>query len=181
MKLRKYLSAAIGLLRLCREEIWNMGRIQIHGLYYYIGRGIRIRVSPTARVDLGRKNWFDRDMYISASGNISLGTNNYFSSNCRLVAMSEICIGNDNLFGPNVIIVDHNHRFTDTQELICKQGFTKAPVTIGSNVWIGGNVTICQGVHIADGVVVGAGSVVTKSITEPGVYAGLPAKKIKDR
>jgi acetyltransferase-like isoleucine patch superfamily enzyme len=28
-------------------------------------------------------------------------------------------------------------------------------------------------------VVIGAGSVVTKDITEPGVYAGNPAKKIR--
>ena len=34
-------------------------------------------------------------------------------------------------------------------------------------------------VHICDNVVIGAGSVVTKSITQPGIYAGNPAKKIR--
>jgi acetyltransferase-like isoleucine patch superfamily enzyme len=49
---------------------------------------------------------------------------------------------------------------------------------IGSNVSIGSNATILP-VSICDGVVIGAGSVVTKDITEKGIYAGNPAKKIR--
>jgi acetyltransferase-like isoleucine patch superfamily enzyme len=48
---------------------------------------------------------------------------------------------------------------------------------IGDHVSIGTNATILP-VTICDYVVVGAGSVVTKDITEPGIYAGNPAKKI---
>jgi acetyltransferase-like isoleucine patch superfamily enzyme len=48
---------------------------------------------------------------------------------------------------------------------------------IGNNVSIGSNATILP-VDICDDVVIGAGSVVTKSITEPGVYVGNPAKKM---
>ena len=49
---------------------------------------------------------------------------------------------------------------------------------IGSNVSIGSNATILP-VSICDGAVIGAGSVVTKDITEKGIYAGNPAKKIR--
>jgi len=48
---------------------------------------------------------------------------------------------------------------------------------IGNHVSIGSNATILP-VRIVDKVVIGAGSVVTKDITESGVYAGNPAKKI---
>ncbi|MCX6274293.1 MAG: acyltransferase [Bacteroidetes bacterium] len=50
---------------------------------------------------------------------------------------------------------------------------------IGNHVSIGTNATILP-VSICDHVVIGAGSVVTKDITVPGVYAGNPAKKIRD-
>ncbi len=50
---------------------------------------------------------------------------------------------------------------------------------IGNHVSIGTNATILP-VSICDRVVVGAGSVVTKDITEPGIYAGNPAKKIRN-
>ena len=51
--------------------------------------------------------------------------------------------------------------------------------TIGNRVSIGSNATIMP-VKITDDVVVGAGSVVLRDILEPGIYAGNPAKKIRD-
>lgn len=53
------------------------------------------------------------------------------------------------------------------------------PTKIGNHVSIGTNATILP-VQICDNVVVGAGSVVTRNITEPGVYVGNPAKKIRN-
>jgi len=49
---------------------------------------------------------------------------------------------------------------------------------IGNQVSIGSNATILP-VDICDRVVIGAGAVVTKNITQAGVYAGNPAKLIK--
>ena len=48
---------------------------------------------------------------------------------------------------------------------------------IGDRVSIGSNATILP-VTICDDVVIGAGAVVTKNITEPGTYAGNPARKL---
>ena len=48
---------------------------------------------------------------------------------------------------------------------------------IGDRVSIGSNATILP-VTICDDVVIGAGTVVTKNITEPGTYAGNPARKL---
>jgi acetyltransferase-like isoleucine patch superfamily enzyme len=48
---------------------------------------------------------------------------------------------------------------------------------LGGRVSIGTNATIMP-VTICDDVVIGAGSVVTKDITEPGTYAGNPARKM---
>jgi acetyltransferase-like isoleucine patch superfamily enzyme len=49
---------------------------------------------------------------------------------------------------------------------------------IGNRVSIGSNATLLP-VNICDDVVIGAGAVVTKDITEKGVYVGNPARKIK--
>lgn len=54
-----------------------------------------------------------------------------------------------------------------------------AATKIGNNVSIGSNATILP-VSIADGTVIGAGAVVTKDIKEPGIYAGNPARRLKD-
>ena len=49
---------------------------------------------------------------------------------------------------------------------------------VGNHVSIGSNVTILP-VRICDRAVIGAGAVVTKDITEPGIYAGNPAKLMR--
>ncbi|MEO6963971.1 MAG: acyltransferase, partial [Puia sp.] len=49
---------------------------------------------------------------------------------------------------------------------------------IGNHVSIGSNATLLP-VNICDQVVIGAGAVVTRDITEPGVYVGNPATLIR--
>ena len=49
---------------------------------------------------------------------------------------------------------------------------------VGHRVSIGSNATLLP-VTICDGAVIGAGAVVTRDITEPGTYAGNPARLLR--
>lgn len=51
---------------------------------------------------------------------------------------------------------------------------------IGECCNIGISTTLINDVIICDNVTTGGGAVVTKNITEPGVYVGVPARKIKN-
>ena len=59
--------------------------------------------------------------------------------------------------------------------------FRKGEVHIEDDVFIGVNTSICSSVTIGKGAIVGAGSVVTKDIPAYQVWAGNPARYIKDR
>jgi sugar O-acyltransferase (sialic acid O-acetyltransferase NeuD family) len=50
--------------------------------------------------------------------------------------------------------------------------------SVGRGCLIGSGAVLLQGVRVADGAIVGAGAVVVRSIEEPGVYAGCPARKM---
>jgi acetyltransferase-like isoleucine patch superfamily enzyme len=52
------------------------------------------------------------------------------------------------------------------------------PTKIGNHVSIGSNATILP-VSICHGAVIGAGAVVTADISEPGIYAGNPARLLR--
>lgn len=178
--MRKYLNILIGYLCLLKEEVLNGNRIKLRGFFYCICSGVKFKIKKGGECTIGNKNWLSENCIFECSGELTIGYNNFFNANCKIVAFSKIEIGDNNLFGPNVIIVDHNHKYEDKTKFICKQGFTSSPIKIGSNIWIGGRVTICEGVTIVDRVVVGANSVVTHDLLESGVYAGSPARKIKD-
>lgn len=101
-------------------------------------------------------------------------------SNCKIQSHSFICEGvtiGDNCFiGHGVMFINDLMQNGGPAGDKSKWKSTN----IGNHVSIGSNATILP-VAICDHVVIGAGSVVTKDISEPGVYAGNPAKKIKTR
>lgn len=52
------------------------------------------------------------------------------------------------------------------------------PTDIGDRVSIGSNATLLS-VRICNDVVIGAGAVVTRDISQPGIYAGNPARLLR--
>jgi acetyltransferase-like isoleucine patch superfamily enzyme len=100
-------------------------------------------------------------------------------SDCKIQSHSFICefvtIGSNCFIGHGVMFI--NDLFQDGGPAGGDQTKWKSTI-IGKHVSIGSNATILP-VSICDGVVIGAGSVVTKDITEKGIYAGNPAKKIR--
>ncbi len=98
--------------------------------------------------------------------------------NCKIQSHTFICelvtIGNNCFIGHGVMFI--NDKFKNGKPASGNREAWQA-TNIGNNVSIGSNATIMP-VDICEGAVIGAGSVVTKSIIEPGTYAGNPAKKL---
>jgi len=97
---------------------------------------------------------------------------------CRIQSHSFICelvtIGDDCFVSHGAMFI--NDRFdrggpADTREVW-------RATKIGNRVSIGTNATILP-VTICDRAVVGAGAVVTKDITEPGIYVGNPSRLLR--
>jgi sugar O-acyltransferase (sialic acid O-acetyltransferase NeuD family) len=84
--------------------------------------------------------------------------------------------------GNNVIVATSSS--IDHETIIEDHVLVSAGVTIGAYAKIGSGSLIALGVKIISGInvcsnaLVGAGAVVVKDITEPGLYLGIPAKKI---
>jgi len=78
-------------------------------------------------------------------------------------------IKRNSFIGPNVITLGGGHDRKRVNGTI-----------IGENCYIGAGTKIAGGITICDDVVVGANSFVTKDITEPGIYVGIPAKFLKE-
>jgi sugar O-acyltransferase (sialic acid O-acetyltransferase NeuD family) len=103
----------------------------------------------------------------------TIGEGNLILSNVIVEAEAKIGKGNLLNVGSSVF---HEVQIDDFNEIMPGAkllGNSK----IGSLCRIGTNAVILPGVKICDNVVIGAGAVVTKSITEPGTYVGVPAKR----
>lgn len=110
--------------------------------------------------------------FVEIQSDVTIGSRTKIQSHTFICSL--VKIGDDCFIGHGVMFV--NDRFEDggpAQGDKSKWQYT----SIGANVSIGSNATILP-VTICDNVVIGAGSVVTRSILEPGKYAGNPARKI---
>lgn len=153
--------------------------------------GHNVKISDKAsiynpdRIEIGDRSRIDDFCVIS--GTVSLGRNVHIAPLC-LVAGGEQGIVLSDFSG----LAYHVQVFTQSDDYT---GLTltnptvpseykkekKAPVFIGRHVIIGAGTIVFPGVNLADGCSVGALSLVRHS-TEPwGVYAGNPARRMKER
>lgn len=90
----------------------------------------------------------------------------------------KITIGDGCLFSNEIQI-----RTTDSHSILDEHGKRINPekdVVISDRVWLGTGVVVLKGSHIGTDVVVGAKSMVSKSIPNNTVVAGIPARVIKE-
>lgn len=110
---------------------------------------------------------------------VEIQKNTVIGARTKIQSHSFICeyvtIGEDCFIGHGVMFA--NDLFKDGQPDPDPDSWGRT--NIGNHVTVGSNATILA-VNICDGVVIGAGSVVTKDITEKGIYAGNPARKLRD-
>lgn len=107
-----------------------------------------------------------------------------------IVCSESVTIGSNTLIAGGTHIYDTNFHSLDPAIRIVRNAdrvHTKfelyqhsSPVSIGNQCWIGSRCIILKGVTIGDQAVIGAGSVVTKDVPPRQVWAGNPAKLIKE-
>ena len=107
---------------------------------------------------------------------------NFKMSNSAIHCNTNITIGNNVMVGGGCKIWDsdfHPLNYIERKNNV-KTAIKKSSIIIGNNVFIGGGSIILKGVTIGGGSIIGAGSVVAKDIPENQIWAGNPARYIKD-
>lgn len=79
----------------------------------------------------------------------------------------------------NLVHIAHNC-IIGKSTLVTASAQFSGGVVVGKNVWIGPNSSIIQKITIGDNALIGLGAVVTKNVPSNTVFAGNPAKKIRD-
>jgi acetyltransferase-like isoleucine patch superfamily enzyme len=114
---------------------------------------------------------------------IIIGTNVTFNTDIHIGCINHIEIGDNCLFASRIYITDHQHGDTSDGMIeispLKRQLISKGAVIIEKNVWIGEGVVIMPGITIGESSIIGANSVVTKNVPKNSVFAGVPAKLIK--
>lgn len=98
------------------------------------------------------------------------------------VVMAGVVINSSSRIGKGCIIntsssLDHDNVIEDYAH-ISPGVRTAGSVSIGEGTWLGIGAVVSNNVNICSGCKVGAGAVVVKDITEPGIYVGIPVRRV---
>lgn len=130
---------------------------------------------------IGKNIVFYPGVFIMPPKNLEIKNNVDLAKDVLITTSGGVIIGDRTLIGYSSKILSSNHNIPSASEKIIEAGHTHKEVVIENDVWIGSNCVVLPGVTIKEGSVIAAGAVVTKDTEAFGIYAGVPAKKLKDR
>ena len=172
--------------RLVLERLANgigQGRIDPRALIK-VGKGCDIHLGQNVVIGAMTFISVERDLHGDDQTRpfLRVGDDTYIGEMNNLRAAGGIQIGKKCLISQGVSIISSNHSIKPDLFIVDQPARTdRAGVVIGDDVWIGTNATILPGVTIGCGAIVAAGSVVTSSVAEFDIVAGVPARFLKKR
>jgi maltose O-acetyltransferase len=136
----------------------------------------RSRLLNFAGIKLGKNVCFCGHGWIYGRGNLSIGDSTWLSPRVIFYTHlnANILIGSNCDIGPGVNFIIGSHEISTNNNRRAGKGKSNS-IIIGNGCWIGANSTILDGVSIGNGVIIASGSIVTKSVPEGVLYAGVPA------
>lgn len=141
----------------------------------------------TSRIHIGNNVRIDDYCVLSAGlGGIMIGSNIHIAVYTSLIGAGKIELGDFCNLSSRVSIYSSNDDYSGTTltnpTVPAKYtGVTLADVILEKHVIVGSGSVILPGIKLEEGVAIGALSLVTKNCLAFGVYAGNPAKRIKER
>ncbi|MDA3779217.1 MAG: acyltransferase [Bacteroidales bacterium] len=119
-------------------------------------------------------------LIVEKNGMLKIG-NNVGVSNSTIYCVNSITIEDNVLIGGSCKLWDSDfHSLNPTIRGTNKDIPISKPIVIKKNAFIGSNSIILKGVYIGENSIIGAGSVITKNVPSNEIWAGNPAKYIRD-
>ena len=140
-----------------------------------------------SRISIGNNVRIDDFCILSAGiGGINIGDYIHIAAYTSLIGGGKILLDDFCNLSSRVSIYSSSDDYSGeklTNPTVASEytGVTHAGVLLGRHVIIGCGSVILPGVVLEDGVAVGALSLISKSCTAFGVYAGNPARRIRER
>lgn len=139
------------------------------------------------RITLGSNTRIDDFCVLSAGlGGICIGQHVHIAVYSSLIGAGKITLSDFCNISSRVSIYassDDHSGATMTNPTVPSEytGVTHADVLLGKHVLVFGGSVILPGVTLEDGVVIGAHSLIKRDCLAFGIYAGNPARRIKER
>jgi fatty-acyl-CoA synthase len=147
-----------------------------------IGRNVDIRNREDGQIKLNNKCYIDDGVRLVAarSGKIELGVGTSIGKGTVVNSGGDFITGKYCLIAGNVNISSSDHMNLKNQ-FIKEQSFTHGKIYFGNDVWIGSGATVLINSRIGDGAIISSNSLVSGNVPDFTIFAGVPARFIRNR
>ena len=116
------------------------------------------------------------------NGDIHLHDGANLGFNCEIFSGgAKVVVGRNVMLAAYSYLIGGGHEATTTDVSPLEQARTATGITVGDGAWIGAGVLVLDGANLGQQAIVGAGAVVTKSVDDFAVVAGVPARFVRSR
>jgi len=169
----------------CNEEELRQAGFKSTGTNVKIDRGCtiigaeNISIADNVRID-------GFCTLIATGGYLDIGSYVHIGAHCHMLASGGISIGDFVSISQGAKIYSRSDDYSGgylNGPMVPEEytGTVDAAVSIGRHALIGSNTVVLPGTEVSSGTSVGAQSLVLRDLEPWSVYAGCPAKKLKDR
>ncbi|MDP8968775.1 MAG: transferase [Actinomycetota bacterium] len=129
--------------------------------HVYVGHRTMLKGDTRGELRIGPGSWIGQDCFLHSAGGISIGER----------------VG----IGPRVMILTSTHAETPASAAILDAPLEFAPVEVVAGSDIGIGAILLPGARVGAGAQIGAGAVVTGTIPDGMIAAGVPARVLRAR
>lgn len=154
--------------RLCWLLLYRPSPRSFHGWRAMVLRSFGARLGPKCHFYPGARIWAPWNLYCADQVTAGDGAEIYNPAPLRL--------GSHAIVSQDAYVCGATHDYDDPAFPLLAYA-----MQIGAYAWICARASISPGVNVGEGAVLGLGSVATRDLEPWGVYAGVPAVKVKER
>jgi len=139
---------------------YGMKRLVLRAFGAKVGKGVviktRVRVKNPWRLSIGDHCWIGEDVWIDN--------------------LEDVAIGNHVCLSQGAMLLTGNHDYT-----VSSFPYRLGKIVLEDGVWIGARSVVCPGIVCRSHAILTVNSVATKELEAQKIYAGNPARFIRER
>lgn len=159
-----------------RRAFWNL----CYGIFFRLSprplHSWRALVLRVFGAKLGEGCRFYPKVRIWAPWNLVCEDNVAVANDAELYNPSPLWMGSHAVVSQGAYVCGATHLYNEPSFRL-----VSFPMRLGAYSWVCARAAVNPGVNVGDGAILALGSVATKDLEPFGIYAGIPARKVKER
>jgi putative colanic acid biosynthesis acetyltransferase WcaF len=158
------------------RTIWHFVGFPNVRCYWLPISGVKVLVLRLFGAQIGKGAYFKPGLKVKFPWYLTLGDYCWIGEDVWIDNLTQVTIGSHVCLSQGAYLCTGNHDWTTRNMKLFAR-----PIVLQDGCWVGAKTVVCPGVVVGAGAILAAGSVAAKNIPTLEVWAGNPARYLRNR